>query len=524
MSDELGPHVLKVDRRLFLRGVGGALLALPVLPSLLTPSEARAQAAAPAKCFAHFRTPHGGVLEPNMYPPDSALTEQQIYTHSIRRGALTAAVANGTATLSPVLSGPSTRLTPSLVAKMNVLRGLDIPTDLAHNFGGCLGYYGRDQQTAGSDGRATIDQLIAFSPAVYPSVDSVKRRSVVIGSQYVQSGMYGFQTPGVRSSGLGSQIQPLQSSLSLFESLFAGSTSTATPRRPIVDRVLDNYNRLRKGSKRLSGEDKNRLDQHITAIAELQRRLNTVTTGCVIPPEPSEDSWNLQGEYTNPQMDGKPDVNVQFFQLFNEVVAVAMNCGACRVASYTINENFLGCTFTTTPAQGEGWHNNTAHGAEVDAAQQARVVDSHRTFFAGVFLDLISRLDSFGDGHGGTLLDHSLVAWGQESGWLTHETVGMPVITAGSAGGALKTGNYCDYRDLNRSAVRAFGDINMTLRPGLVYNQWLTNALMAMGVPKPDWEETTHPGYGARMSYTNGDIPYSDALWARTGEMLPWLG
>ena len=63
---------------------------------------------------------------------------------------------------------------------MNILRGLDIPTYMAHNFGGSLGYYDADKGTP-DDPRATVDQLMAYSPAFYPSVDSVRRRSVAIG-------------------------------------------------------------------------------------------------------------------------------------------------------------------------------------------------------------------------------------------------------------------------------------------------------------------------------------------------------
>jgi hypothetical protein len=517
MPDDLGPHVLKVDRRLFLRGVGGALLALPVLPSLLSSSEAKAQAAVTPKCFVHYRTPHGGVPEAHMYPAATALTEQMTYLHDIRRGALAGPVSNANAVISPVLTAPATKLTPALISKMNVLRGLDIAYDIQHNFGGVCGYYGRDQQTAQYP-RATVDQLIAYSPVVYPSVSTVKRRSVLVGSRFAQSGWYGFSTPGVRSSGVGGQLDMDQSSLDLFNLLLGGTTSTTpTPRAPVVDRVLESYRRLRTGTKRLSAEDKLRLDQHITAVSELQRRLGTgVQAGCVVPPKPTVDSDTLAGDLDHRNMDGDPVKNVQFFQLINDVLAVAMNCGATRVANFQVNEDFMGCTFTSRAAQGQDWHNNVAHSSA--AAMLELVRQSNQAFFAGVFVDMISRLNSFSDGMGGTLLDHSLVAWGQENGINLHEGIGMPVVMAGSAGGAIKTGSFCDYRNLGSSA-----------KSGLTYNQWLTTALRAMGVPQADWEESTahgvsatmaHPGYGVKQNYNNW---YPDPIWAKTAEQLPWL-
>ncbi|HET9957206.1 MAG TPA: hypothetical protein VFQ61_22065, partial [Polyangiaceae bacterium] len=181
------PHLARMHRRLFLRGAGGAVLALPVLPSLLHPRAARAEASAAPKCFVHFRTPHGGVSTSNMWPADSALTETSSYTHEIRRGALSANVSNGTSSVSPVLSASSGVLTPALLAKMNILRGLDIPTAMAHNFGAALGYYDVDHQTPARP-TATVDQVLAYSPAFYPNLSSVKQRSVVISAPGTNSG------------------------------------------------------------------------------------------------------------------------------------------------------------------------------------------------------------------------------------------------------------------------------------------------------------------------------------------------
>ena len=182
MSTPHRSHLLNLNRRLFLRGAGGALLALPLLPSLFRSSVAAAQAVQSQKCFVHFRTPHGGVSTANMWPADSALTQTLTYVHDIRRGPLTATVDGaGQAVISPALSASTSVLTPALVAKMNILRGLDIPTYMTHNFGGALGYYDANKQAPAAP-RATVDQIIAYSPAFYPSVGSVKQRSVSIGN------------------------------------------------------------------------------------------------------------------------------------------------------------------------------------------------------------------------------------------------------------------------------------------------------------------------------------------------------
>jgi Protein of unknown function (DUF1552) len=528
------PHLRAVDRRIFLRGMGGALLALPILPSLFRSKTALAQATQANKCFVHFRTPHGGVSTANMWPGDAALTEKMTYTHELRRGVLAASTSGNSSVISPVLSASSTVLTPSILAKMNILRGLDIPVAMAHNFGAPLGYYDVDHGTP-KQPTATIDQVLAYSPAFYPSLGSVKRRSVAISASGSSSGSYGYRTAGVRSSGVSTgAISGTESAQNLFDTLLAGTMSspaTQNPRTPVVDRVLDSYKRLRDGTKRLSPEDKLRLDQHINAVAELQRGLKApLAAGCVVPARPTSDSLSLR------PMDGAPAKNIQFFTMINQVLAVAMNCGATRVVTFQIDENNQALTFTSRAAQGEDWHNNVAHTAAKTAPGQDLIKQFNQAFFSSVYMDLVSRLDGLPDGMGGSALDRSLVAWGQECGQVTHWAFSMPVITAGSAGGAIKTGSYCDYRNLNRrwGGDSSVGNEGELLWTGLIYNQWLTTVLQAMGVPASEWAETTHPGYGARVSFPSDFFAYSpgkpqtsdvytDAMWQKTADVLPFL-
>ncbi|WP_342373761.1 DUF1552 domain-containing protein [Myxococcus stipitatus] len=528
--------VFRLDRRMFLRGAGGAVLALPILPSLLSPREAKAQAAQRPKCFVHFRTPHGAIFGANMWPTDSALTQSVFYAdHDVRRGDLIAtANSSGDSVISRVLTAKSSMLTPTLVSKMNILRGLDYPMYMGHNFGAPLGYYDFDKQRPGSP-RPTIDQVMAYSTAFYPSVASVRKRSVAIAGNGTSSGTWGYNTPGVRSSGVASSsISGIESSLSLFDTLLAGTSSPGTPRSPVVDKVLESYRRLRNGNGRLSSEDKVRLDQHIDAVAELQRRLETTTSGCQVPPRPTTDNLTLRNSSS---FAGDPAKNVEYFRLINEVLAVAMNCGVCRIATISIDENIQNLTFTTRAPQGEDWHNNVVHPSTVEGANQDLVVQFNQVFFSQVFLDLASRFERFSNGAGGTLLDDSLVAWGQENGNTPHFSFSLPVITAGSAGGALKTGSYCDYRNITRkvSGDSSTGSEGNFLWAGLLHNQWLGTALQAMGIPKAEWSETDHPGYGWKASYqstyeylfTNKGFSssqaYPAAMWQKTGEVLPFL-
>src|SRR5690348_7300000 len=130
----------QLNRRMWLRGAAGFLMAIPFLPSVATEKEARA--AGGAKRFIALGTQHGAVWSQRMVPPDATLTQKATYAgHEVRRGNLVLDVANGIAGLSPVLSADAGKLTQAIAQKMNVLRGLDVTFYLAHHRGGHLGNY-----------------------------------------------------------------------------------------------------------------------------------------------------------------------------------------------------------------------------------------------------------------------------------------------------------------------------------------------------------------------------------------------
>src|SRR5690606_4124646 len=154
--------VINRNRRQFLIGSGGFMLALPFMRSLL-PSTAQAQAFSPKPRFVAWATPHGAVWGNNMCPADSMLTETtNIYAdHPARHGALKLNVSGGRASLSSVLSASSSLLTESLLSKLNVLRGFDVSCNIGHHTGGYLGNYARtDTDDLPLTDMPTIDQVM----------------------------------------------------------------------------------------------------------------------------------------------------------------------------------------------------------------------------------------------------------------------------------------------------------------------------------------------------------------------------
>ena len=243
--------------------------------------------------------------------------------------------------------------------------------------------------------------------------------------------------------------------------------------------MLESYKRLRNGNARLSAADKQRLDDHIARLAELERKL-TVGASCGGVKKPTDDANKHNGNSAAEA--------ARYGQLFNEVVNAAFVCGTSRIGvlGYGSTESFV--------AYGGDWHQEVAHQWQ-SADKQALLVQSYQRLFEGIFLDLASKLD-VEEAPGMTYLDNSLLVWTQESGMETHGSVSVPVVTFGGAGGYFNTGLFADYRRTDNPASKYDPGAGNAQYMGLLYSQWLATVLEGMGLPPTEFERWGHKGYG----------------------------
>jgi hypothetical protein len=292
----------------------------------------------------------------------------------------------------------------------------------------------------------------------------------------------------------------------IFQQVFVPDTSTTEPvpmRTPVVDRVIDAYRGLRQSNRRIDAADLQRLDDHMDRLAELQRRINATPVRLA-----------TCQDFTAPTSDRSEFV--EFHEQLNEVVVAAFLCGTSRLAVLGVVEehyaNYVG-----------DWHQEIAHQWFDDAVPQPALVNVNQQVFEHVFADLAYRLD-VEEAPGVTVLDSTLIAWSQESGMSTHESRAMPVITAGSAGGFLRTGQYCDYR--NRVASSLLFKDTADSWTGLPYCQWLATCLQAMGLPASEWQSVPHngtAGYGYPLVDTSYGPTHVSGVMANASEVLPFL-
>lgn len=481
-----------ISRRQVLRGAGGAILAIPFLPSLLS-REALAKPPARPPRLLWLTTSHGGAFEASMFPNQTLSTTEVVHSgHTVRSGTLTSTTQGADRRVSPILSAPSNVFTSALLGKMNVLRGIDIPFYIAHHTGGHLGNYARNDGNGG-DGvavqaqpRPTIDQLIGWSPSFYPNLASIKQRVMNMGSVSLS---WNYSNPAAKSGPIQEQ-RGADSSLALFQSIFVPPDKPK--RAPIVDYVMQDYKSLREGNTRLSSEDRRRLDDHIANIAELQRKLNA-TASCVSVTRPTDDANRHRNSIQ--LMDA-----VAWSNLFIDVAIAAFVCGTSRIGT-------LGNQMEQAFGQYAGdWHQDIAHQWQV-AAPQTRLAGSYQQFFSQVFLRAATKLEEISNGMGGSLLDDTLLVWTQESGVSTHDSYSIPIVTFGSAAGALKTGLMCDYRRLNNADSAVTIGNGETTSLGLLYGRWLSTVMQAMGLQPSEFERWGHKGYGVPYLGSEGWLP-----------------
>jgi len=492
-----------ICRRIFLQGAGGVSVGLPLLPSLATRKAFAADPIIPRQRFFYvINTEHGACQESNMYPKQSTLTEKSIYDstgQTIRWGKLTG-TANGTkVSLSPALTADSATLTPSLMSKVNVLRGLDTAIHIGHQRGGSLGAFHDNNagNGGGIDKRPTLDQVMAWAPSFYKSPASVRMRSMAYGPSWGYSNAETF-------SGTIQKISTNLSSRDLFDKIFVkpGTTPVAT-RKPIVDRVLENYRSLRNGNRRISATDRQRLDDHMSHLNQVQKSVQAAPS-------------LMCGDQTRPT-----EVQNAFFgnlpkyaSLIHDVFAVAFSCGSSAVASLSMYP------FRAAGYNGD-WHQSVAHQA-FNANNQGLITKFLSSVFQDVLLNFAKKLDSIAGSPGRTLLDDSLLMWTQEAGQETHWQVSIPVITVGSGGGFLNTGRFVDYRDMNSKVghyTMSRGAEGRATLPdpddqnryhGILYNQFLATALQAVGVPPKEFELWGHKGFG-NTGHGSGELRAYDS-------------
>ena len=231
-----------------------------------------------------------------------------------------------------------------------------------------------------------------------------------------------------------SRVPPESEPVAVFNRLFGpqfrapGDAPILDPtlalRRSVLDAVM---NDTRKLSNALGSADRLRLDQHLSAVRDLEVRIARLEddppnlAACLRPPEPEEV----------PSLEGRPQMSVRS-RLMTDLMVMAYACDLTRVMSCWYSDPLSDVLY---PGAAAGHHQLT-HDEPGDMPTVNGITQS--IMADGAYF--LEKLDSIQEGDG-TLLDHCAILFTTDVSYArTHQIDEYPILVAGRAGGRLNTG------------------------------------------------------------------------------------
>jgi hypothetical protein len=423
--------MMHISRRRFLRGSGGAMLALPIFDQLLNGNgDAFAADNAPLpKRFGVFFWGNGVRLD-RWVPQQSGLGFG----------------------LSPALQPLS-----GLRDYINVPTGFDWVDGNRGHHGGAAGilsasnYIEQPHSTDSYSSRfrsPSIDWQL--QEELFPNQPV---RAVGISTAIIPMAAEG---PTLTCSSHRNELTPIlaeNNPLNVFNAMFgnfdeSGATDPRNALRTnVLDRVAADARRLQQ---RLGARDRQRLDAHLTAIGELQARI------VALPPE-------FVGSCAEPSTPSSATVDhgdalLSMTSIMADLIALSFACDIDRAANVLFTGS-VGYTVFPNFSRATGHHEMTHSG---DAADQDQVHGA-TIYTMQCFAALLQRMRDTTEG-AGNLLDNSLwMATSDLAEGQSHSNHDYPVVLAGLAGGTMRRGGVHVRRvngntnDIHMTILRAMG-------------------------------------------------------------------
>ncbi len=415
-----------INRRRFLRGLGGAAVALPFLESVRWARPGRA-AVPEQRVYSMFIRQGNGVQQAGFGGEPERFWPRTLGT--LTRDNL--ANANSDRTLS-ILADHADKLT--------LVRGTRFPFP-----GNGCGHSGGLNQCltaaaitgSGKDSLATgpsVDWFIA-SQVNDPGVEPL---TLMSGPQSA------YIAHGLSYSGPGQLRGAKNNPFAVYTSLMGlgGSSEVlqqiAARRKSVNDLVRDEMQEL-LGNPELSTTDRLRLDTHFQAIRDLE-----IGMACTLPDATVQGMQALNTVFEA----NEHRVKVADFML--ELAALAFACDATRTGTLQIGTGNDGTRYFVSGALQNTYH-RISHRIDGDGDVGAPIPDAdllHHEIdklFAGIFKRFLDRLAAYPGPSGGSLLDDSVVLWTNDlANGPPHSYSNVPQVLAGGAAGYLRTGQYID--------------------------------------------------------------------------------
>jgi hypothetical protein len=191
----------------------------------------------------------------------------------------------------------------------------------------------------------------------------------------------------------------------------------------ILDYVMDDAKAL---NTQLDGRDRQKLDQYLTSVREIEQRI-AIAKSMPVP---------------NPQIDapsGVPASYEEHVALMFDMLHLAFQTDSTRVATLLLAREGSNRPFNDIGIS-SGHHDLSHHKNTPDIMAKVQLIDRWYVERLAAFLE---KMQATQDVDGRSLLDHSMILYGSGNADGNHHThVNLPVVVAGAGGGAFAPGRY----------------------------------------------------------------------------------
>jgi hypothetical protein len=219
----------------------------------------------------------------------------------------------------------------------------------------------------------------------------------------------------------------------VFDRLFGGRPGRETDQnrlrreqynQSILDFVAEDTNQLMN---RLGTADQRRLDEYMTAIREIERRINQAS------PAPAAAGM--------PRPTGLPRDYREHLHLMGDLLAVAFQADLTRVATFVLANEGSNRNYRLIDVP-DGHHDLSHHGRNPGKLEKIRRINR---FHMEAFAHMLDKLKRTREGDG-TLLDHCMIVYGSGNGdGNRHNHDELPIVMVGKGGGTLRAGRHVRY-------------------------------------------------------------------------------
>lgn len=195
-------------------------------------------------------------------------------------------------------------------------------------------------------------------------------------------------------------------------------------KKSILDFISEDAEKLQA---KLGREDQRKLDEYLTGVREVERRIEITET---------ELQFSADIDYPVPQ--GIPGDYAQHLRLMCDMMVLAFQTDSTRISTCMFADAGSNRSYRPIDVP-DGHHALSHHGGDAEKHAKIRKINQ---FHVAQLSYLLQKMKATPDGHG-NLLDNSLIVYGSGlSDGDRHNNENLPVLLAGHGGGSVDTGRH----------------------------------------------------------------------------------